>query len=123
MNKKIIGIINNFFGVDAAYFDVDAPALAQHLIENNCYYVAPQEDTITVQDDSFKFEYGIITYEHRFSINRSLDDYEEITLNRCIRIGLELKYKTMAKDKLVHELQIVYKDENNKLEPRKVVLK
>ena len=116
MKKKIIGIINNFFGVDAAYFDIDAPALAQHLIENNCYYVAPPENTITVKDKNFSFEYGIVTYKHRFSINRSLDDYKETTLNKCIRIGLVLKYYTMAKNKLIHELQILYKDENNELQ-------
>ena len=63
-----------------------------------------------------EFDYGIITYKHRFSIKRPLTDYEEITLNKCIRIGLELKYKTMACDKLVYELQIVYKDEYNKLQ-------
>ena len=116
MKKKLIGIINNFFGIDAAYFNVDAPALAKHLIENNVYYVAHPENTITVKDKNFSFEYGIVTYQHRFSINRSLNDYEETTLNKCIRIGVELKYKTMAKDKLVYELQIVYKDENNKLQ-------
>lgn len=116
MRKKIAEIINDYFGVDAAYFDVDPQAFAQHLIENNVYYVAPPENTITVQDKNFSFEYGIVTYEHRFSINRPLSDYKETTLNKCIRIGLELKYYTMAKDKLIHELQIVYKDGNNKLQ-------
>lgn len=62
------------------------------------------------------FDYGIVTYKHRFSINRSLDDYEETTLNKCIRTGIEHKYKTMACDKLVTEMQIVYKDENDKLQ-------
>lgn len=61
-----------------------------------------------------KFEYGIIKYKHRFSINRPLDDYKETTLNKCVRTSLELKYKTMAKNKLIYELQILYKDENNK---------
>ena len=65
---------------------------------------------------SFTFEYGIVTFKHRFSINRSLNDYEETTLNKCIRIGLEYKYYTMACDKLIAELQIVYKDENDKLQ-------
>ena len=116
MKNKIVEIINNYFGTEAAYYDVYAPEFAQHLIENNVYYVAPPEDTITVQDKNFSFEYGIVTYEHRFSISRPLSDYEETTLNKCIRIGLELKYKTMKKDKLIYELQIVYKDENNKLQ-------
>lgn len=43
-----------------------------------------------------EFDYGIVVYKHRFNMTRSLDDYKEITLNKCIRIGLELKYKTMA---------------------------
>lgn len=62
------------------------------------------------------FDYGIIIYKHRFSINRSLNDYKETTLNKVIRMGLVLCYKTMAKDKLVYEYQICYKDENNKLQ-------
>ena len=61
-----------------------------------------------------EFDYGIVTYKHRFTINRSLDDYEEITLNKCLRMGVHFKYKTMACDKLVAEMQILYKDENNK---------
>lgn len=61
------------------------------------------------------FDYGIVTYKHRFSINRSIDDYEETTFNKCIRMGIEYKYKTVACDKLIAEMQIVYKDENDKL--------
>ncbi|MBQ7906801.1 MAG: hypothetical protein IJ309_02375 [Clostridia bacterium] len=73
-------------------------------------------EPIKVTDGDFSFEYGIVTYSHRFSINRALDDYQEKTLNKCIRIGLEHKYKTMACDKLITEIQIVYKDENNELQ-------
>ena len=124
--EKITEIINDFFGVDAAYFDVDAPALAKHLIENKCRYTGdaigieiPNEIAVHVikaLNGDFSFEYGIVTFKHRFSIKRSLNDYEEITLNKCIRIGLEYKYYTMACDKLIAELQVVYKDENNKLQ-------
>ena len=64
---------------------------------------------------SFKFEYGVVSYKRRFSIKRALDDYEETVLTKCIRIGLEFKYKTVACDKLIPELQIVYKDDNNNL--------
>ena len=71
---------------------------------------------VRASDGNFTFEYGIVTFKHRFSINRSLDDYEETTLNKCIRIGLEYKYYTMACDKLIAELQILYKDENDKLQ-------
>lgn len=55
------------------------------------------------------FDYGIVVYKHRFNLSRSLDDYEETTLNKCIRMGVELN-KTMA------YVQIVYKDENDKLQ-------
>lgn len=61
-----------------------------------------------------EFDYGIVTYKHRFTINRSFDDYEEITLGKCLRMGVQYKYKTMACDKLVAEMHILYKDENNK---------
>lgn len=61
------------------------------------------------------FDYGIVTYKHRFSINRSLDDYDETILNKCIRMGVEYKYKTMARDNLIAEMQIVYRDEFGKL--------
>lgn len=66
-------------------------------------------------ENEFKFDYGVVTYKHRFSLNRSLDDYEEITLNKCIRMGVQYKYKTVACDKLIAEMQIIYKDENDKL--------
>lgn len=62
-----------------------------------------------------KFDYGIVTYKHRFSIKRSLNDYKETTLNKCIRMGVQFKYYTMACDKLIPEMQIIYKDENNNL--------
>lgn len=61
------------------------------------------------------FDYGIVVYKHRFSINRSLDDYEETTLSKCIRMGVQYKYKTMVCDKLIAEMHIIYKDENNNL--------
>ena len=72
----------------------------------------------TNEDDPFakyKDKYGVVTYKHRFSINRSLDDYEEITLNKCIRMGVEFKYKTVACDKLVAEMQILYRDDENRI--------
>ena len=62
------------------------------------------------------FDYGIVVYKHRFNLSRSLDDYYETPINKCIRMGVELKYKTMDCDKLVYEMQIVYKDENDKLQ-------
>ena len=62
------------------------------------------------------FDYGIVIYKHRFSINRSLDDYGETILNKCIRMGIEYKYKTMACDKLIAEMQVLHRDENGKLQ-------
>ena len=64
---------------------------------------------------NFVFDYGVVTYKHRFSINRSLDDYEETTLTKYIRMGIQYIYKTMACDKLIAEMQIIYKDEQGKL--------
>lgn len=64
----------------------------------------------------FIFDYGIIVYKHRFSINRSLNDYKETTLNKCIRFGLVYTYNTFAYDKLIAEIQICYKDEYNHLQ-------
>lgn len=118
MREIITDIINGFFGADAAYFDVDAPALAEHLIQNNCLHLEEEikkDNIITVHDENFTFEYGIVVFKHRFSINRSLDDYEETTLNRCISMSIQHKYYTMACDKLITELQLLYKDENNKV--------
>lgn len=67
------------------------------------------------KSNDFVFDYGIVEYKHRFSITRSLDDYEVTTLNKCMRMSVQYKYYTMACDKLIAEMQIIYKDENNKL--------
>ena len=75
-----------------------------------------QKHIVKATDGNFTFEYGIVIYKHRFSINRSLNDYEETMLNRCIRMGVQYMYKTMARDKLIAEIQIVYKDDNGKLQ-------
>lgn len=66
--------------------------------------------------EEFIFDYGTIVYKHRFSINRSLDDYKETTLSKCIRMGLVYKYYTMACDKLIAEIQVCYKDKDNNLQ-------
>ena len=71
---------------------------------------------IRIQKDSFSFEYGIVVFKHRFSIKRSLNDYEETVINRCIALEISFVYKTMACDKLVTEICLVYKDENDKLQ-------
>lgn len=63
-----------------------------------------------------KFDYGVVIYKHRFSLNRSLNDYVKTTLNKCIRMGLVYIYKTMAYDKLIAEMQVFYRDENNQVQ-------
>ena len=63
-----------------------------------------QKHIVRATDGDFTFEYGIVIYKHRFSINRSLNDYEEAMLNRCIRMGVQYMYKTMACDKLIAEI-------------------
>ena len=75
-----------------------------------------QKHIIRATDGDFTFEYGIVIYKHRFSINRSLDDYKETMLNKCISMGIQHKYYTMACDKLIAEVQILYKDEYNRLQ-------
>lgn len=62
-----------------------------------------------------KYNYGVITYKHRFSLTRSLDDYKETTLTKCICMSIEYKYKNMVCDKPIAEVQIVYKDEKDNL--------
>ncbi len=68
------------------------------------------------EEKEFNFDYGVVIYKHRFSINRSLYDYKENILNKCICMGIVYKYKTMACDKLITEMQICYKDKNNELQ-------
>jgi hypothetical protein len=97
---------------------VSKSLLEQYKYERDLAIEQLQENGIEfgANEESFNFDYGVVVFKHRFSINRSLNDYEETTLNKCIRIGLELVYKTVAQDKLVYELQIVYKDENENLQ-------
>ena len=78
--------------------------------------IDPITHVVKTIDGNFTFEYGIVVFKHRFSIKRSLNDYEETTLNRCISISLEFKYYTMACDKLIPEIQVLYKDENEKVQ-------
>lgn len=68
----------------------------------------------------FKFNYGVVIYKHRFTINRSLDDYEEIKLDKCIMLELAWKSNINGTESWF-ETHIVYKDENNK--PQIVKLK
>lgn len=75
--------------------------IADHLLSNG----------VTVPRDNFTFDYGTVTFKHRFSINRSLDDYKETTLDKCISMSIVYKYSPT-----LIEMQILYKDENGKLQ-------
>lgn len=68
------------------------------------------------------FDYGVIEYKHRFTLNRSLDDYEVTRIEKCISVSLWRGYKTMAHDKLVNEFQILYRDKNHKTQILKLDL-
>lgn len=68
------------------------------------------------------FNYGRVLYKHRFNINRSLSDYNETLLNKCIRIGLVYKYRNMKKNSLYAEIQILYRDNFNELKCLKLDL-
>lgn len=47
MKEKLIELLADFWGVDPAYYDVDAPALADHLIANGV--VVSKMETTTQQ--------------------------------------------------------------------------
>lgn len=63
-----------------------------------------------------EFDYGVVKYKHRFSLNRSLNDYVQTTLNKCISMEIRYIYKTMACDELIIEMHILYKDDNDDLQ-------
>ena len=58
---------------------------------------------------SFTFDYGEIVIKPRFSISRAIDDYPVTVLLNCISVSLVYCYKTMACDKLIAEIQIIYR--------------
>lgn len=59
------------------------------------------------------FDYGVVSYKHRFSINRPINDYVERMLHRCIRMGIEFK---IIGERSIAEMQVVYKDVDGKLQ-------
>lgn len=103
MRDKLIDLIHD------SDLSLNSVSLADHLLANGV--IVPH----TRQVADFKVEYGIVSYKHRFSINRSLDDYEETTLDKCIRMSVEHKYKTVACDKLITEMQILHRDKNDEV--------
>ena len=114
LRDQIFEGIADFFGCDPAYYDVGGWALADSIISHT--EIQKGDLRRYVVSDNFVFEYGVVVFKHRFSINRSLNDYEETTLSKCIRMGVVYKYYTMACDKLIAEMQVLYKDDMGKLQ-------
>lgn len=54
--ENLVEIINDFFGCDAAYFDVNPFDLAMHLINNNVHQVVPCNGC--THWDSKDYDYG-----------------------------------------------------------------
>lgn len=107
MKQKLIDIIDDFRQQDAPTENRNwTEHFADHLIKNSV--IVPSK----VSSDTFSFEYGIVVFKHRFSIKRSLNDYEETTLYRCISMSIRHLYKTMAHDKLITEMNVLYKDDD-----------
>lgn len=114
LRDQIFEGVADYFGSDPAYYDVDGWALADSIISHT--EIQKGDLRRYVVSDKFVFEYGVVVFKHRFSINRSLNDYEKTTLSRCIRMGVQYKYYTMACDKLIAEMQVLYKDDVGKLQ-------
>lgn len=67
-----------------------------------------------VTDAKFTFIYGRVIVGHRLHVNRPII-HDKLVLDRCIRMGIEHKVRNMAGDDY-YEVQIVYKDDNGKLQ-------
>lgn len=67
-----------------------------------------------ITDDSFSFVYGRVVVGHRLHISRPII-HSELVLDKCIRMGIEHKVRNIAGDDY-YEVQILYKDDNNKLQ-------
>lgn len=67
----------------------------------------------SAEENNEEFDYGIIVFKHRFDINRPLDCYDVTVMERCIRTGIVYK---ISGGRLIAEMQIVYKDDDEKLQ-------
>lgn len=62
--------------------------------------------------DNEPFDYGIVEIRHRLNINKSIN-HEKIIIDKCIRMNLVQK-NNFKKPTVYWEIQICYKDKNNK---------
>ena len=67
-----------------------------------------------MENQNFQFEYGQIKIMYRLHVDRPIK-FQEININKGIRIGLQHKVKNYRGDSF-WEIQVVYKDENDKLQ-------
>ena len=65
-------------------------------------------------EEDFKFDYGIITVNYRFNLERDLSEYKETIYDKVIRLTFSIKVNILN-GKERHLLEILYRDENNKL--------
>ncbi len=65
-----------------------------------------------MEEKEFHFDYGKIIISHRLNINKPIN-HETKIIDKGIRLGLVHKVKNFTGDTF-WEIQILYKDENNK---------
>ncbi len=65
-------------------------------------------------EEDFKFDYGIITVNYRFNLERDLSEYKETIYDKVIQLTFSIKVNILN-GKERHLLEILYRDENNKL--------
>lgn len=65
-------------------------------------------------EEDFEFDYGIITVNYRFNLERDLSEYKETIYDKVIQLTFSIKVNILN-GKERHLLEILYRDENNKL--------
>ena len=67
-----------------------------------------------VTESTFTFIYGKVIVGHRLHVNRPII-HDKLVLDKCIRMGIQHKVRNMAGDDY-YEVQILYKDDNGKVQ-------
>ena len=65
-------------------------------------------------EEDFEFDYGIITVNYRFNLERDLSEYKETIYDKVIQLSFDIRYRGCSNEK-IYLLEILYRDENNKL--------
>lgn len=66
-------------------------------------------------EEDFEFDYGIITVNYRFNLERDLSEYKETIYDKVIQLTFSIKVNVFnGKEK--HLLELLYRDEKNKLQ-------